>query len=163
MVYDRYQKHKAEQRTIASGSSPDPNYNRLSQDALPEHANGEVLEKLGIEPPSYDDVVVNRAIMPPEPHTMHVNEKHQEGLKVIDASDSDDSSDTSSVLSVSKAQEQTVQFPFADKWETTKARREARHERKMAKCQAKYERKCAKKAEKAAWRAERKARCSGCC
>ena len=47
---------------------------------LEQQANGEILEKAGIPPPSYKDVVVNQA-MEPEPHIGYskkpvVDEKH---------------------------------------------------------------------------------------
>ena len=46
-----------------------------------EHgANNEILEKVGGPPPSYNDVVVNRATIPE--HRAHISEKEMMGEKV---------------------------------------------------------------------------------
>ncbi|TKA65617.1 hypothetical protein B0A55_07288 [Friedmanniomyces simplex] len=66
MAIDKYQDHKAEKRAIARGSSPDPNFSRIDTGSLPDVANNEILEKAGIAPPSYDEVMVSQPAVTPE-------------------------------------------------------------------------------------------------
>ncbi|KAK0790984.1 hypothetical protein LTR91_018590 [Friedmanniomyces endolithicus] len=62
MAINKYQAHKAMKLAIARGSSPDPNFSRIDFGSLPEHANDEIVEKAGIAPPSYDEVVLSRRV-----------------------------------------------------------------------------------------------------
>ncbi|EMC91519.1 hypothetical protein BAUCODRAFT_38628 [Baudoinia panamericana UAMH 10762] len=76
-AYEKYREHKAAKQAlaIARGESPDSDYARnVSVEALPDRANGEALEKAGIAPPSYHDVVANRAVVSAEQKPM-VEEK----------------------------------------------------------------------------------------
>ncbi|KAK0792110.1 hypothetical protein LTR91_025867 [Friedmanniomyces endolithicus] len=57
MAISKYQAHKAMKIAIARGSSPDPNFSRIDFGSLPDHANDEIVEKVGISPPSYEEVV----------------------------------------------------------------------------------------------------------
>ncbi|KAK0274442.1 hypothetical protein LTR35_011596 [Friedmanniomyces endolithicus] len=60
MAINKYQEHKAVKLAIARGSSPDPNFSRIDFGSLPEHANDEIVEKVGMSPPSYEEVVLLR-------------------------------------------------------------------------------------------------------
>ena len=72
-AYDKYQEHKAERQAEVRQLSNDQR--TIEYGALSYAANGEILEKTGINPPSYNEVVIsNRAIMPDEQKPL-VNEK----------------------------------------------------------------------------------------
>ncbi|TKA32196.1 hypothetical protein B0A54_14960 [Friedmanniomyces endolithicus] len=57
MAINKYQAHKAVKLAIARGSSPDPNFSRIDSGSLPDNANDEIVERAGIAPPSYEEVV----------------------------------------------------------------------------------------------------------
>ena len=63
MAYDKYQDRKA--RKLSETESVSDSRERFaSPERLQLEANNEILEKAGISPPSYNEVVVNRAEVP---------------------------------------------------------------------------------------------------
>jgi hypothetical protein len=60
-AYDKYQERKAKKQIQQVGFETEPSSN---PELLEQKANSEILEKAGISPPSYRDVVVNRADLP---------------------------------------------------------------------------------------------------
>ncbi|KAK5121736.1 hypothetical protein LTR85_004611 [Meristemomyces frigidus] len=166
LAYDKYQEHQAEKSAIARSAPPDPNHSRVSQESLPDQANNEILEKAGVSPPTYHDLIVSRAIVPPE--LSAIPGTKQERVAVAGGSVrrheelSDDESfyDVSDGVRVPSAQIEAGVSSFVEKWKARKAERQMRWEERKTDCQSKCE---GKKAERAARRAEKKARCGGYC
>ncbi|KAK5165290.1 uncharacterized protein LTR77_009388 [Saxophila tyrrhenica] len=82
MAYDKYQQKQAARAPEASHSS-----NNTTALFTEKNANAEVLSKAGIPPPSYDDVVVNRAELPEYSHNYAVGDEKKGALELEDSSD----------------------------------------------------------------------------
>lgn len=163
MAYDKYQSHKAEKRAIARGNSPDSNYRHISHETLPEAANGEIMEKTGLAPPSYNELVAQRAIVPPTEPFVYVDSKK---VNVANPDDERDGlSDAESFYEVFDGMREpnhdmaAAQADFVQKWKARREVKRAEYETEPPTYESKWER---KKAARAARRAERDAR-GGCC
>ena len=155
LAYDKYQERKARNLPANRERSPSP-------EILETQANGEILEKAGLSPPSYNDLVGNHAIVP-EP-VVNVNEKAIASTKEADGreDDRDDLSDAESFYDVAdgmrtpSADFTAAQSAFVKNW---KAREDPRVQAASQGGQSTCQDKCRqKKAEKAVRKAEKAAR-----
>ena len=120
MAYDKYQDRKA--RNLPANRERSP-----SAEILQYEANNEILEKVGISPPSYNDVVVNRTMVP-EPYfdiaEKDVKREHQEGEE--DLSDAESFYDVVDGMRYPNAEPAAAQASFVEKWKGRQgARRQA--------------------------------------
>ena len=164
-AYQKYQEKQAQKQALSvKTASQTPAGVHLSPQTFEDAMRGLTLEKQGIDPPSYNEVMVHRAAVPALPQVYLSDEKVADGLKYNDHDD-DNLSDAESFYSthdgerVLKPEMDIQASTFAEKW---RARREA----KRLQCQQENEAcrtRCQeKKAARAARRAERRAR-DVCC
>lgn len=141
MAYDKYQERKA-RKVTASGQPlklPEP-------EVRSSLAHGEILEKAPIDPPSYNELIVNRAIVP-EPK-VNVDEKAFDWTTAKDVTDD-----------IAKSFDEERMYGVANGMNHSNVPMNAQPSRKggcHSKCQQKKAEKAARKAEK--WAAKAAAR-----
>ncbi|KAK4544384.1 hypothetical protein LTR36_004275 [Oleoguttula mirabilis] len=160
LAHDRYQEHQGEKRAIAHGASPAENDSRLSHESLSDQPNSGIQEKAGMMPPSYIELVVSRAIVPPEPHTVTDNKKGWVDVAGEDRlnehggpSEEETFYDVSDGTSMPRAQVAAGRPSLVEMWKARKAEKQTARQAECAQW----------KAERAVRRAGKKARCGGCC
>lgn len=137
MAINKYEETQARKHAIANASAGGSSSNQRS---MPSESpiSDSFLEKAGTQPPSYNDLVVGRAIVSPKPNT-HVDSKETHGLP----------------SSIDRQPANSPPSPVYNGFDAMKAKKLAKCERKLEKCKLKFEYKVAKKAEKEAHRAGR--------
>lgn len=166
---DKYQERQAEKRALARGAPSDPSHSRISQESLPNQAHKEVSEKTDTSPPSYHELVVSHAILPPGLDSVRESKQswavvNGEGkFQREELSDAESFFDVSDGARVPDARMEAGMSSFVEKWKARRAERKARWEEVSMEGQTRCEQ---REVDRVARRAEKKGmwhRGGGCC